>query len=131
MKENSDRPSDYSGQIAVSDRSSNAERSDQKSTSDKPNTFEQVRDRKTAATVSVLSGGDNAVSEVLEKARAIADTTLADQKDETAHEIAAELVAQETQELNDLRNFFKRYRTGETARLIAPYQDYLNGEIVE
>ncbi|BAU16047.1 hypothetical protein LEP3755_66140 (plasmid) [Leptolyngbya sp. NIES-3755] len=131
MKENSDCLSpDQPGQIAVSDRPTSTP-SGQKTISGKPNTFEQVRDRKTAATVSVLSGGDNAVSEVLEKARAIADATLADQKDETAHEIAAELVAQETQELNDLRNFFKRYRTGETARLIAPYQNYLDGEIVE
>lgn len=93
--------------------------------------FEQVRDRKDAAATSVLSGGDNAVSEVLEKARAIADDRLAEQKDEVAQEIADELVVQEMEELTKLRDFFKRYRTGEANRMIAPYREYLEAEILE
>jgi len=110
---------------------------DQRSPDQKPSSL-QKRDslresqtRKQQATISVLAGGDNTVSDVLERARTLADEELEPEKEGLAQEIKGVLVQTEREQLVGLKDFLFKHRSGDNARLLAAVQpELIDGELL-
>lgn len=111
--------------------------SDQQSTDQKPSppqkrdSLRESQTRKQQATISVLAGGDNTVSDVLERARTLADEELEPEKEGLAQEIKGVLVQTEREQLVGLKDFLFKHRSGDNARLLAAVQpELIDGELL-
>lgn len=79
----------------------------------------------------MLAGGDNTVSDVLERARTLADEELEPEKEGLAQEIKGVLVQTEREQLVGLKDFLFKHRSGDNARLLAAVQpELIDGELL-
>ena len=96
----------------------------------KPKGVNAAKSRKFEAAEQVATGADNSVADVLERARQKADTKLEGKKEELSDKLADRMVAQELDQIEAIANFFIN-QWGDTGRLLKPYQQALEVEVIE